>query len=122
MNWTEVVLPILLAIIAATPGVVALLRGRSKEKADVATAITEAAGDLLGEYRTKIKEIEEKMRCQDRKIAQQSGELALQQIELDGQAVRIKDLEDERDEMMEGVSRLCTQIRNLGHEPVWEPE
>ena len=128
MTWTEA-LPLLLAVIAAIPGILALLRGRNKEKADVATAITRAAGELLDEYRTKIDEIEatvteqaEKIRSQDRKIAQQSGELAFQKFELEGQAVRIKDLEDERDEIMEGVSALCTQIRNLGHEPVWEPE
>ena len=86
MTWTDA-LPILLAVIAVISSIVALLKGRNKEKADVATAITEAAGALLEEYRTKIDEIEvamveqaEKIRSQGRKIARQSGELALQQI------------------------------------------
>jgi len=141
VDWKEFVPQILLAVIAAAPGVAA-----GKEKADVTTAITDAAGKLLDEYRLKIDEIEEeyrariekyrldieeieqvvakqaeKIRSQDHKIAQQSGELVLQQIALDGQAVRITDLEDERSEIMDGVRALCTQIRNLGHEPVWEP-
>jgi len=146
MTWTEA-LPLLLAVIAFATSALALLKGRNKEKADVTTAITDAVGKLLKEYRLKIDEIEEeyrarieeyrlkieeiekvvakqaeKIRSQDHKIAQQSGELVLQQIALDGQAVRITDLEDERSEIMDGVRALCTQIRNLGHEPVWEPD
>ena len=143
MTWTEALpslLTVILAVIAAIPGILALRKGRIKEKADAAGSITDSARKLLEEYRlqaeeaeeryrAKIEEIEaamveqaEKIRCQDRKIAQQSGELALQQIELTGQEVRIKDLEEERSEIMDGVRALCTQIRNLGHEPVWEPD
>ena len=83
----------------------------------------------IAEYQAKLDEIEAAMveqaktiKSQGHKIAQQSGELALQQIELEGQGRSIKALEKERSEIMEGVRALCTQIRNLGHEPVWEPE
>ena len=125
MDWTEVGL----AIIIAAPGVIALLRGWRKGKADAAATITGSAIDLLEEYRTRIEEIEatvaeqaETIRSQGRKLAQQDGELALQKFELEKQAASIELLREERDEIMEGVSALCTQIRNLGHEPVWEPE
>jgi chromosome segregation ATPase len=149
MTWTEIaplLLTVIAAIIAAIPGTLALLKGRSKEKADAASTITGAASKLLEEYRLKADEIEEEyrakieeylikideieaamadqaeqIRCQDRRIAKQDGELAFQQIELKKQEARIKDLEVERDEIMEGVKALCTQIRKLGHEPVWEP-
>jgi chromosome segregation ATPase len=145
MTWTEA-LPLLLAVIAAIPGTLALLKGRNKEKADAATAITDSAKKLLAEYRlraeeiedeyrakiteylVKIKEIEdaivkqaEQIRCQELQIAQQASEVAGQRVDLDECAARIKDLEEERDKILKGVARLCTQIRNLGHEPVWEP-
>ena len=127
MTWTEA-LPLLLAVIAAIPGILALLKGRSKERADAAATITGSALELLEEYKTQVEEIEktveqqaEKIRSQDRKIAQQDGELALQKFELEKQAASIELLKEERDEIMKGVTALCTQIRNLGHEPVWEP-
>jgi beta-phosphoglucomutase-like phosphatase (HAD superfamily) len=138
MAWNDI-LPIVLAIIAATPGIVALFKGRSKEKADAAKIITESARDLLGEYRVKVDELEEeylakiaaientvaqqaeKIQVQGRLIAQQAEEIDSQRLELGQQEARINVLEKERDEIMEGVQALCTQIRNLGHAPVWEP-
>jgi len=122
MEWTEVALPILLAVIAAIPGIAALFRGRKKEKADVATAITDAAHDLLGDYRAQIDEIKqtiteqaETIRCQERKIEAQARNIAIQQLEIDA-------LRAEQEEFLTGVNALCAQIRGLGHEPVWEPE
>jgi hypothetical protein len=115
VNWTEVALPILLAVIAAAPGILALLKGRSKDKADAASTITGAAKELIEEYRKKIDEIEEI-------VAEQSAKMRCQELELREQEMRIKKLEQEREEIMEGVLALCTQIRTLGHDPVWEPE
>jgi uncharacterized coiled-coil DUF342 family protein len=115
MTWTDAILPLVLAVIAATPGILALLKGRSKDKADAASTITGAARQLLEEYRAKIDEIEST-------VAEQETQIRCQQLELNEQLTRIKKLEHERGEIMKGVASLCTQIRNLGHEPVWEPK
>lgn len=140
MDWKEVVLPLLLAAIAAAPGILALFRGRHKERADAASSITDSASDLLKEYRTRIAEIEqeyrdkiakieaivadqaERLRCQEREMDKQAAMIRRQQMEIDEQAKRIYVLEVERSDIMRGVSTLCAQIRGLGHEPVWEPE
>lgn len=126
---TEVLLPLLLALIAATPGIISLWKGRKKEEADAAGAITGAARDLISEYRAKIDEIEAeqeeqaaKIKCQEQKIDQQDVMIRRQQREIDAQAKRIYALEVERSELIRGVAALCAQIRGLGHEPVWEPE
>lgn len=108
MDWTEVILPILLAVIAAIPGIAALFKGRGKEKADITTAITDAAHDLMGEYRLKIEEYRKELEALEKKVADQACE--------------IKKLQSEQAEFLDGVSALCTQIRGLGHEPVWEPK
>jgi hypothetical protein len=143
VNWTELILPIVLAIIAASPGIVALFKGRSKEKADVAKAITEAAGELVEDLQNKIDRAERKCQediarlqqaldeqaqqisCQELKIKKQTRQIEIQadrireqEAEISGQADRIQVLEEER----KGSLALCTQIRELGHEPVWEPE
>jgi hypothetical protein len=129
VTWQDIILPIVLAVIAASPGLVALFRGRKKEQADVAEAITRAAGELVEDYQKKLERIEKKLedqaeliRCQERKIESQADKLARQGIKIDEQAARIRDLELERDEVLTGVMMLCTQIHDLGHDPVWEPE
>lgn len=108
MDWKEAIIPLLLAAIAATPGILALFKGRGKEKADITTAITEAAQDMLDEYRKKIDEYRAELQLLEKKVAEQACE--------------IKRLRDEQAEFLNGVSALCTQIRGLGHEPIWEPE
>jgi hypothetical protein len=129
VTWQDIILPLALAVIAASPGLVALFRGRKKEQADVAEAITRAAGELVEDYQKKLERIEGKLedqaeliRCQERKIDSQADRLARQGIKIDSQAARIRDLELERDEVLTGVMMLCTQIHDLGHDPVWEPE
>ena len=133
MDWTEFIPSIVLACIAAIPGIAALFKGRGKEKADVAAIYTEIAKDLLEEYRAKLTEVEASyrakleeieatveeqaglIRCQERKIEKQAAKMEQQQIEID-------QLKEEQEKAQEVVASLCAQIRGLGHEPVWEPE
>jgi diaminopimelate decarboxylase len=129
VTWQDIILPLALAVIAASPGLVALFRGRKKEQADVAEAITRAAGELVEDYQKKLERIEKKLedqaeliRCQEQKIDSQAEKLARQGIKIDEQAARIRGLELERDDVLTGVMMLCTQIHDLGHDPVWEPE
>lgn len=148
MDWKEVALPLLLAIIAASPGILALLKGRSKEKADAAGVFTDAAKDLVAEYRIKMDEIEESYRakikeieedCKARiaaveamyqvqinevesKVREQSKIIDMQEQKIARQQIAIQKLEEGQEQSRIGVAALCDQIRSLGHEPVWEPE
>lgn len=128
MNWTEVI-PLVVAVIGAATGLLALLKGRSKEKADVAKALTEAAGELVEDYQRRLDSIEEtiaeqteKIRCQELKIDMQAEKIRKQGVTIEEQAKRIRALELERDEILNGVLALCTQIHELGQQPVWKPE
>lgn len=148
MDWKEIILPLLLAAIAASPGIISLWKGRSKEKAEAANVITDAAKDLVTEYRAKMDEleaayrikveeieascrkkieevelayrakvesIEDTVRKQSQTISRQERKIANQQIEIDR-------LKAEQNDFLRGVTDLCSQIRALGHEPVWEPK
>lgn len=128
MNWQEIFPQILLAVLAASPGAYAIWRGRHKERADVAKIITEAAGDLLTEYKEKLDSLErliaeqqEEIRCLEFQSGRQIIKLASQAKELEEQAGRIGKLEEEKERVLKGVEALTEQIRKLGHEPVWEP-
>ena len=132
MNWTEIAPQIILTIIASTmaaaPGIYAIWRGRNKEKADVAKAITEAAGELIEEYKDKLDRLEKIVEKQEKQIAKQEKQIACQDLKIEKQEEELQEakksiaaLEVERDEVLAGVSALCTQIRELGHRPVWEP-
>lgn len=128
MNWADIIPPIIMALIAASPGVYAIWRGRQKEKADVAKIITEAAGDLITEYKEKLDSLErlvakqqEEIRCLESQVDKQTKEIARQSIEIKNQKDRIQVLETERSEILEGVWALTAQVRTLGQKPVWEP-
>lgn len=122
MSWQEVAPQVLLAIVAALPGIYAIWRGRHKEKADVAKVITEAAGNLVEEYKSELESLklllaqqQEEIKCLEFQVERQTEKIALQ-------SVRIDTLEAEREEVLAGVRALTAQIRKLGHDPVWEPE
>lgn len=129
MNWLDIAPQIILAIIAASPGIYVIWRGRHKEKAEIAEAITKAAGELVDDYQEKIKELKDELRAlkvvvghQKEELQQNSYELRKQDEEIKQAEQRITDLELERDEYRRGISQLCSQLRSLGHEPVWEPK
>lgn len=135
MNWAEITPQIILALIAATPGIIAIIRGRKKEKAeeekiraDAAKAITEAAGAMLDEYREEVVSLkrlvaqqQEEIRCLEAQVDKQTEKAAEQAVEIKKQKERIDLLEKERREILDGVRALNAQVRNLGQKPVWEP-
>lgn len=129
MSWNDILPQIIVAIVAASPGIYAIWRGRQKEKADVAKVITEAAGDLVTEYKEKLESLEhllakqqEEIRCLESEVGKQTKEIAQQAIEIESQKDRIRALEAERLEILEGVRSLTAQVRLLGQKPVWEPK
>lgn len=129
MNWSDIAPQIILAILAWIPGIYAIWRGRHKEKADIAKAIAEGAGELLEDYQQNLKEVKAELsalklivKSQEEELRQNKYELRKQDEELRMAEQRITDLETERDEYRRGISQLCAQLRGLGHTPVWEPK
>lgn len=129
MNWADIIPPIIVAIIAATPGIYAIWRGRQKERADAAKVITEAASELVREYKEQLDSLErlvakqqEEIRCLESQVDKQSQTIAAQSLAIDKQKERIELLESERLEILEGVRTLTAQIRILGQKPKWEPK
>lgn len=128
MNWQDILPPIIVAIVAASPGIYAIWRGRQKERADVAKIITEAAGDLVKEYKERLDSLErlviqqqEEIRCLESQVANQTEKVAKQSVDIEKQQERIEALEKERLEILDGVRSLTAQVRTLGQKPVWEP-
>lgn len=114
-EYLPILIPLLAGmIIAAIPGILALFKGRTKEKADAAKSIAEGAALLIEQYESRLADLEEIVKEQAKKIK-------CQDLELAAQGVKIEDLESEREEFISGLTALCDQLREAGLEPVWEP-
>lgn len=99
----EYLVPILLALIAAAPGVWAILSQRNKIKVDAATEINNAAIALIKPYRERIAELEKRVNALE--------------VELDAQRSTI----DFYEEIHRGARRLHSQVKSLGGDPVYNP-
>ena len=105
---------IIISLIGAISGGIALFKGVKKERAEVAAKITEAAGVLLEQYKERLEEVE-------RLAEEQSVKLAAQDVRLQAQARQIVRMQQREEVFKPGLQALCDQIRGLGYEPVWEP-
>lgn len=90
-------LPIILAIIAAAPGLIALIQQRRKNNADVATV-----------YESMAARSAEKL---DKMIAR-----------IENLEITVRAQECELDELRSGVVLLIAQLKANGIEPVWKPK
>ena len=125
----EGIVAIVVAAIAALPGIWAIVAGRKRENADTSKAIAEAAAVLVKPLEGRIVSLEKEMRTQEERVRRQTieierlnGIIRKQQQTIVAQATRIKQLEDSQAAMLAGIEKLCNQIRAGGQEPVWEPE
>lgn len=114
--------PIVIAIIAAGPGLAALLGQKRKDKRDDATGVVDNAGKVTAQALTLIQP------------------LNLRITELDNKVINLRKEADERDALMEklenrlqesegqirrlkfGIKKLIDQIIRLGHIPEWQPD
>lgn len=126
---TPQIITIVVALIGAVSGILGFFKGRRKEKADVAQAITEAAANLIEKYESRLIYLEEVIEKLEGVVKDQSATIECQELKLDKQGETmarqgktIEAFELERDEILKGVLSLCAQVRNLGLEPAWEPK
>lgn len=91
-------------IIAVVTGLTALVLGISayrKDKSEATHNITGSAIDLIKEFKEQVKELKQENRAMDN---------------------RINALEDNEEEMKDGIMILIRQLRELGVEPAWRPK
>ena len=111
----EPIITVVIAIIAAAPGAIALFRQINRDKFDLPQSAinagitaSSAAANVIRQYSDEIKEVRAEMR-----------ELRLEVDELQHKL-------DQRDNLIEdwrvGISRLSGQVASLGHSPVWQPK
>ena len=112
--WAPLATSIIISLIGAISGGIALFKGVRKERAEVAARIVEAADTMVEQYRTRLEECE-------RLVKELNAKSAAQEVRLQAQARQIARLQREQEVLKAGAQALCDQIRELGHEPVWEP-
>lgn len=128
--------PILIGIIAALPGLLALRSQKKKDKVmedtanvDNAKKVTDQALLLLTPYNQKfveletdIKELKENSKAQDAKIKEQDKKIEEQDDIIREQTIKLADQERQLKKFKLGIKKLIDQIIKLGYVPDWEPE
>lgn len=137
MNFTfEDLIPIILAIIAAGPGIVALLGQKRKDKRDDAIASIDNAGKVtqqaltliqplnvrIQELEDEMKEVREESKNRDKIIAEQNQKIGQQDKTIREQSIRLNKNEDQIKKLKIGIRCLIDQIIRLGHIPDWQPD
>lgn len=104
----HLITPIVLALIAAAPGVLALIRAERKDRAaaineenEAANRISQAALELVQPYRERVKELEAQVKALNKRV----DELAAR--------------EEYYNYLKRGARRLENQVKSLGADPVY---
>ncbi len=109
----DTLIPIIIAVIAALPGLMAMAGQRKQTDATAAGAITDAAVDIVAQYKERLEALETGRKATEAEIA----ELRARQA---ADAVEIARLRRELGEYRVGIVMLIEQIRDLGHTPKYQ--
>ena len=109
------IVALMLGIIAAIPGTIALLRQWQKDKRrepieEIAEGVkvSREAAEIISQYSTEIRAVR--------------AELSRQQTEIDDMYRRLAEQDKTLNEWRAGIERLLGQITSLGQAPVWKPK
>ena len=109
---SEALVQVIIAIIAALPGLLALIAQRKKTNADAAGTITDAAGDLVTLYKDRIEALERAEAETKATIKQQEQQIATLQDDLRHLSALVR-------EYRRGIMILISQIESLGDDPAY---
>ena len=105
---------LLLALIAVTPGVMALIGQRKKTGADTASVQVQTSISLLNEVQENLRDLRTDYKSSQDKIKSLES--------------RIKELEDNEKQLhttityyLDGIRKLTTQIEKENMIPIWRP-
>lgn len=122
-------IPIILALIAAGPGLAALRSQKQKDKReDIATTVdnagkvTSQALALIGPLNTRITELEQKVITLRAEGEERDKKIEEQDEVIENQDKRLRESEAQIRRLKLGVKKLIDQIIRLGHIPDWQPD
>lgn len=121
--------PIILAIIAAGPGLAALRGQKRKDKRDDAAATVDNAGKvtaqaltLIQPLNTRITELELKVIKLETEADERDEKIEAQDAIIRDQEIRLKESEGQIKRLKFGIKKLIDQILRLGYVPEWQPD
>jgi len=132
-NSLSIIIPVIVALIAAIPGIIAVVAQRKKDKIEVeATAaeklvatsanINQSYKDLLDEFKTSADHCRSKLEQMELQIEDQEKLIR----ELIAENQKLKELVAGTSQVVEelkiGIQLLVDQIEKLGHKPAYKPK
>jgi len=122
MNWEAIIITIIAGLLAAAPGILALLNGKRKEAADIKNS-NALAEKIQAEYADQITQTAMrlvdplKLRISDLEAAEVNNTKTIRRLErvIKAYAIRMQ-------ELLHGISILTKQILELKQEPSWKPD
>jgi len=122
MNWEAIIITIIAGLLAAAPGILALLNGKRKEAADIKNS-NALAEKIQAEYvdqitQTAMRLVDPlKLRISDLEAAEVNNTKTIRRLErvIKAYATRMQ-------ELLHGISILTKQILELKQEPSWKPD
>ena len=112
MNWETILVPIVVALVAAVPGVLAWRRQAQKDKTDAVSTLTGSALEMVEAYKAELAAVKAESEREMQKLRQR-----LQELE-----ARVLRLETENKELRTGAALLTNQIYGLRSAPIWSLE
>ena len=102
----NVILPVVLALIASSPGIYVLVVQRRKDKVDAGAVVTDSAIDLMKQYQDRL----DKM---DKRQSELELEVKALKVEISGRDDTIEKLETENKDLQEQVVKLRRENESL---------
>ncbi len=105
---TENIITLIVALVAALPGIFAFWRQTRREKAEITKLVTEAASTMIEKLKTELKETEDELRLLKTELA----------------VVRAENTELKTVHILwlRGIEILVRQIKDSKQAPLWAPE
>lgn len=125
-NFMDNLVPIIIAAIAAIPGVIAVIAQRKRDKVEAQAIATEKLIQSSGTIQDSYKELLDEFKSSSEHCKDKLNILEARLIEQDKS---IKELIEENralkgmiEELKVGIYLLIDQIEKLGHKPVYRPK
>lgn len=121
-NVTSMIISLVMAIVAAVPGILAMRQQKKKQDAEVADVITKASAQLIAQYEKRMSEME----LNDERHRRDFDDLKIK-VEILRDTIVQRDHEIScRDNYIEhllnGIKRLIAQMISMNVTPAWQPE